>query len=524
MATNYATDNSNMPGPQWTQANGFLYLVSGTDTYGILPSTLQIGGYQELATLNDRDAIPVSTTAGQLLDPDGIGSGRRRIGMTVKVFDPEGNGQVESKTYCLMPYGYFGNEGQLSISDWNSLSEAERVVLLDPTATVSGGLGQPDITGSGNPDDCWVELIQFTEHPLPSGGSAGELLAKIDSDDHNVGWVSPTALQGPPGADGLNGSVEASWIGNMFTHPNFPGADGISGLMTEGDVNVAVGDIFSINLYGDDEAPSELNGTFIATEDFIMPQATSGATALFNILAKWNFTFETFSQAILPIKTTTQEFTITISTNNKFEINGVEQDTLTLVRGLTYYFNTSSIDTNTHPFALSATEDGSHNGGGLYTLGLEYSPAGSLSFIFNTSDLTIDTLYYYCANHVGMGGTINVINPANYSNADVTTFLNGNLDGHIIPDTNAAYDLGSAEYKIRHLYLSDNSLTMGDTLLNEQKILNTLNFNIDPNIPAPATQSEPGIKGDIRFDLNYMYICVEQDTWRRIALDSGWSV
>jgi len=36
--------------------------------------------------------------------------------------------------------------------------------------------------------------------------------------------------------------------------------------------------------------------------------------------------------------------------------------------------------------------------------------------------------------------------------------MGGTMTGHIIPDTNAAYDLGSAEYKIRHLFLSDNSL------------------------------------------------------------------
>jgi len=36
------------------------------------------------------------------------------------------------------------------------------------------------------------------------------------------------------------------------------------------------------------------------------------------------------------------------------------------------------------------------------------------------------------------------------------------LTGHIIPTTNAAYDLGNAEYKIRHLFLSDNSLWVGD--------------------------------------------------------------
>jgi len=36
------------------------------------------------------------------------------------------------------------------------------------------------------------------------------------------------------------------------------------------------------------------------------------------------------------------------------------------------------------------------------------------------------------------------------------------LGGHIIPDTNETYDLGNAEYKIRHLFLSDNSLWIGD--------------------------------------------------------------
>ena len=36
------------------------------------------------------------------------------------------------------------------------------------------------------------------------------------------------------------------------------------------------------------------------------------------------------------------------------------------------------------------------------------------------------------------------------------------LTGHIIPTANAQYDLGNAEYKIRHLFLSDNSLWVGD--------------------------------------------------------------
>ena len=45
---------------------------------------------------------------------------------------------------------------------------------------------------------------------------------------------------------------------------------------------------------------------------------------------------------------------------------------------------------------------------------------------------------------------------------------------HIIPKSNASYDIGSAEYKIRHLYLSDNSLWIGDkhkiSITSEDKI------------------------------------------------------
>jgi len=37
------------------------------------------------------------------------------------------------------------------------------------------------------------------------------------------------------------------------------------------------------------------------------------------------------------------------------------------------------------------------------------------------------------------------------------------MEGHILPDTNAVYDIGSAEFKIRHLFLSDNSLWIGDS-------------------------------------------------------------
>jgi len=54
---------------------------------------------------------------------------------------------------------------------------------------------------------------------------------------------------------------------------------------------------------------------------------------------------------------------------------------------------------------------------------------------------------------------------SSYSNSDVETYLSGGWDFHLLPDTNATYDIGSAEYKVRHLFLSDNSLYIGDNTL-----------------------------------------------------------
>jgi hypothetical protein len=53
-----------------------------------------------------------------------------------------------------------------------------------------------------------------------------------------------------------------------------------------------------------------------------------------------------------------------------------------------------------------------------------------------------------------------------YTDVKVQTKL-GDVSGHIIPDTNVTYDLGSAEKKFRHLYLSGNTLTLGSVNISD---------------------------------------------------------
>ncbi len=48
-------------------------------------------------------------------------------------------------------------------------------------------------------------------------------------------------------------------------------------------------------------------------------------------------------------------------------------------------------------------------------------------------------------------------------------------NGHIIPNSNASFDLGNAEYKVRHLFLSDNSIWIGDDIKQEGGVKKKIN-------------------------------------------------
>ena len=81
---------------------------------------------------------------------------------------------------------------------------------------------------------------------------------------------------------------------------------------------------------------------------------------------------------------------------------------------------------------------------------------------------------------------------SSYGDSDVETYM-GQFDFHILPDTNATYDIGSASNKIRHLFLSDNSLYIGDNTLNttgsnlmfnSQDVMDYTNIKNKPTIPT----------------------------------------
>ena len=135
------------------------------------------------------------------------------------------------------------------------------------------------------------------------------------------------------------------------------------------------------------------------------------------------------------------------------------------------------IGTNTPSKSLDVGGDINFTGS-LYQNGSVVN-IGSSTFNQNT-DLTINTLttvndisfggnlYQNGSLFTGSGG-VSSGDDISFNNLDISGVLATNksnneikLGAHIIPTTNSTYDLGSAEYKIRHLFLSSNSLWVGD--------------------------------------------------------------
>jgi hypothetical protein len=99
---------------------------------------------------------------------------------------------------------------------------------------------------------------------------------------------------------------------------------------------------------------------------------------------------------------TTKTFVVTVGSNGKYEIDGVDRPFLQLHQHQTYIFDVSSLSAGGHVFALSTTAQGTHGGGSEYVVGVS-RPTNQL--VFDVPVGAPSDFYYYCttAGHTSMG-------------------------------------------------------------------------------------------------------------------------
>ena len=120
--------------------------------------------------------------------------------------------------------------------------------------------------------------------------------------------------------------------------------------------------------------------------------------------------------------------TVTVSnpgSGNKYYLDGVLQATYAATPGNTYKFDQSDGTNSGHPLRLSITSNGTHSGGSAYTDGVTTSgtPGSSGAYTQIVVDATtVQTLYYYCTAHSGMGGSFNVGSSSTVKLKDIKGF------------------------------------------------------------------------------------------------------
>lgn len=101
-------------------------------------------------------------------------------------------------------------------------------------------------------------------------------------------------------------------------------------------------------------------------------------------------------------------------------------------------------------------------------------------------------------------------------------------DGHLTPGS-ATLDVGSSSAAVRSMYTQDvNFVTSGGTfsamsILSNTLTSSSLRFDLTASSNQTVSSSTAtGSKGLVFYDSNYIYVCVETNTWVRIAIGTSW--
>ena len=248
--------------------------------------------------------------------------------------------------------------------------------------------------GTGEKSEVNITITEFTGTILDSGYG------------YNAGTYSDILMSGGSGTE-ARATFTISGIEGTTTNPG-------SGYVPGTYLNVPL-----INGSG-----SDATGDFEITGEEILSGTITNSGSGYT-----NGTYPSLPVYNIPLST----FAVTVDANpgtpppdNVFLINGVSQDTLTLVKGNTYWFDISDASNQGHPFILESAlgQSLSITDYIISTVGSSGS-AGSFVQLVIKPGAPTETIRYDCAIHDQMGGTISIVDgvSGNYGTslrADVT--------------------------------------------------------------------------------------------------------
>ena len=270
-------DKTNYGAGEMSYGN-FMVPTSNENTGGALHSFNMIGSITEMPTIADRDTIPVniysSTNTGFTDNLDGISSGRRRIGMLVYVLETQ-------KHYQLLPKGYFGNNGDSTLAQFNALPEWDRARLLHPEQGVDGfgsgifndqsgfvpgqGLVYTEVPITGVAADCWVEIDLLNSGSTGATKYLAYVTFTVAEEIGDITMVDPTG-NGTYSTKGVSTGISVGGNSEKFAEFTFPETSAPSSIT-----------ILASNMLSDEYKITSLNGGGDNTQ-YVVANATMTQT------------------------------------------------------------------------------------------------------------------------------------------------------------------------------------------------------------------------------------------------------
>ena len=379
-----------------------LPLAGGTMSGAIAMGTSKITGLgdptanQDAATKNYADSTFLSLSGGTMTGAIDMGSAK-----ITTTYTPTDNADLTTKTYVD---GILGSATAASTSATAAASSATAAASSATAAASSATSAASSATSAAASFDSFDDRYLGAKSSAPSTDNDGDALQTGTLYFNTT--TNSMQVYGGSGFTAAGSSVNGTSDRNTYTAT--AGQTTFSATYDSGFVDVYLNGV------------KLLAGTdFTATSGTSIVLASGAAVGdIVDIVAYGTFTLSTHytkteTNDLLAAKQPYATIAVTVvnSGGNKFALDGTVQQLALLTPSVTYRFDQSDSSNAGHPLLLSTTSNGTHGGGSAFTTGVTAvgtpGSAGAYTEVKLEQDAP-DTLYYYCTNHSGMGGEIDV--------------------------------------------------------------------------------------------------------------------